>query len=299
MSQTRIHTRSKTADQSKPRPKPPISSQPTTSQPAASQPRPANSPGRPPFFTEVVRAEVCAVIATGCPFQTAAKYVGCTVKAIYALKKRDPEFAKQLARALAQRELIPLSHIREASGRSWRAAAWLLEHTVGGRYGGHVMTLAEELAAEEAEESAELSVAVPDNHRTPTAGFAVQNAAFDWTDSGSGIQASSFEIEIPGFGKLRPKHATQTNKQRESAATLAHASLLNATDRSPLPTATTASPSALPEHALLSASVDPEQILKSMKALDESALDESARRASQPAKACRDSRIPRERVTGT
>ncbi len=80
--------------------------------PTANQPAGTNRPGRPPFFTDVVRAEICAVVSTGCSFRTAAQYVGCTVQAIYALVKRDAEFNKQINRALEQREFIPLSQIR-------------------------------------------------------------------------------------------------------------------------------------------------------------------------------------------
>jgi hypothetical protein len=32
-----------------------------------------NRAGRPPFFTEVVRAEICAIVAAGCSYRTAAK----------------------------------------------------------------------------------------------------------------------------------------------------------------------------------------------------------------------------------
>jgi hypothetical protein len=39
-----------------------------------------------------------------------------------------------VVKALAEREAFPLSKLREACGRSWRAAAWLLERTVGGHF---------------------------------------------------------------------------------------------------------------------------------------------------------------------
>ncbi len=108
--------------------------------------------GRPAILNEVKRAEICAYVAAGCSYRTAAQFVGCTVQAICMLAKREAEFAGQLERAVAQREAVLLAHLRESSRRSWRAAAWLLEKTVGGRYGGkdgpRVETLEEEAERE-------------------------------------------------------------------------------------------------------------------------------------------------------
>lgn len=109
--------------------------------------------GRPAELDEVKRAEICALVSSGCSYRTAAKYVGCSVQAISALAKRDGEFAEQLEKAVAQREAILLSHLRESSKRSWRAAVWLLEMTVGGRFGGSVSTLDEEAESEMLDEA--------------------------------------------------------------------------------------------------------------------------------------------------
>jgi hypothetical protein len=69
------------------------------------------------------------------------------------LAKRDAAFAEQVDKSVAQRESILLSQLRESSKRSWRAAAWLLQTTVGGRFGGHVPTLEEEVESEAEEEA--------------------------------------------------------------------------------------------------------------------------------------------------
>lgn len=90
--------------------------------------------GRPTIFTEAKRAEICAMLAAGCTFKAAARYVGCSPSAISMLSQRDATFRQQVDRAIAEREIIPLSHLRESSKRSWRAAAWLLERTVKGTY---------------------------------------------------------------------------------------------------------------------------------------------------------------------
>lgn len=90
--------------------------------------------GRPRVLDEKKRAEICAQLAAGCTFTTAARYVGCTAAAISMLLKRDEEFRVQVDRALALREINPLAHIRAAMPRAWKAAAWMLERTVKGTY---------------------------------------------------------------------------------------------------------------------------------------------------------------------
>jgi hypothetical protein len=90
--------------------------------------------GRPLILDATKRAEICAILAAGCTFRNAARYVGCSAGAISMLLQRDESFRAQVDKALADRELIPLSHLRSASGKSWRAAAWLLERTVKGTY---------------------------------------------------------------------------------------------------------------------------------------------------------------------
>jgi hypothetical protein len=94
----------------------------------------ASRGGRPRVLDAVKRAEICAMVSVGCTFRTTARCAGCSPAAISMLMRRDEAFRDQVARALAQRELIPLAHMREASKRSWRAAAWLLERTVKGTY---------------------------------------------------------------------------------------------------------------------------------------------------------------------
>jgi hypothetical protein len=93
-----------------------------------------NAGGRPKILNETKRAEVCALLATGCSLRAAARYVGCDVSTLSKLKERDAAFRDQVVKALAERESFPLAKMREAAGRSWRAAAWLLERTVGGTY---------------------------------------------------------------------------------------------------------------------------------------------------------------------
>lgn len=172
----------------------------------------AGGAGATPFFTAAVRGEICGAVAMGCSFGTAAKYVGCTVRAIAELVERDRGFRKELDRAIAQRELIPLSYIREASKNSWRAAAWLLERTVGGRYGGQVLTLAEEASTEAAEEMDAL---------IRGAGVGDRGSGVGEQDSGGGGGSgglAEFGFEIPGFGNLVPAGGDSVGARSGAAA---------------------------------------------------------------------------------
>ncbi len=259
--------------------------------PPSGPPSSANNSPRPPFFSEVVRAEICSVIAAGCMFRVAARYVGCTVRAIAELKRCDREFARQLDRALVQRELIPLSHIREASKNSWKAAAWLLAHTVGGRYGEHVMTFEEELDAEESEQFSTAMADVQRPSSEPDAEFGpyeplansqgkdpragadaeptkVEPAKTEPTkvtshDSTTSAEETAATFEIPGFGKLVPAQSAASNPN-DPTATVKRVPPATTT-----PATATTRPTPLPPAAFTSDSVGPGQILDSMRALDD------------------------------
>lgn len=107
-----------------------------TTMSAATPAEPGGKPqGRPPALDETKQATVCALIAVGCSRRQAAEYVGCSPATIANLAKRDAPFAEQLRQALLQREVTPLKNVVAASGRSWRAGAWLLERRYPERYG--------------------------------------------------------------------------------------------------------------------------------------------------------------------
>jgi hypothetical protein len=104
---------------------------PNSSLPAPSSPLP---PGRPRTLDETKRSEICALITGGCGLKGAARYVGCHVSTIRREARRDPEFAERLRHAERESELAPLSAIRQAAKRSWRAGAWLMERGDAERY---------------------------------------------------------------------------------------------------------------------------------------------------------------------
>lgn len=267
-----------------------------SARPAANSPRGANNSACGPFFTEVVRAEICSVIAAGCMFRVAARYVGCTVRAIADLKRCDREFERQLDRALVQRELILLAHIREASKNSWKAAAWLLAHTVGGRYGEHVLTFDEELDAEESEKFAATMNALqrpasePDPEFGPYGPLAKSQDTVQGRDQCAAADAEATKsaptkvtrhdspirtgepaspFEIPGFGKLVPAEAAAGDSSdfinfNDPLSTVKRIPPLAAT-----PASATTRPTPLPAAATKFGKVSQAQIRESMRALDD------------------------------
>jgi hypothetical protein len=254
-----------------------------------SPPNTSNAAPRPPFFTDVVRAEICSVLAAGCMFRDAARYVGCTIRAIAELIRCDREFARQIDRALVNRELILISHIRKAAEDSWKAAAWLLAHTVGGRYGEHIPTLAEEL---EAEESQQLAATIAELQRassdapaefgpyqpTPTTQQSDPHPAAHVEQpkvepmNVNNLAATTYgdealsKFEIPGFGTLVPAQATESNPNdlNNPLATVKRIWPPTTTPASP-----TTSPTPLPATAFKSGKVSPAQIRESMRAIDD------------------------------
>ncbi len=91
-------------------------------------------PGRPRILDEVKRASICALLAAGCSRRKAAEYIGCEPSTIGYLAARDRYFAKQIRQAEMQKEVRPLTNLMQASGRHWRAAAWLLDRQFPDRY---------------------------------------------------------------------------------------------------------------------------------------------------------------------
>jgi hypothetical protein len=83
--------------------------------------------GRPKVLDTVKQASICALLNAGCSRRQAAKYVGCAPSTIGYLAANDPHFAAQVRQAEMQKEVRPLRNLMQASGKHWRAAAWLLE----------------------------------------------------------------------------------------------------------------------------------------------------------------------------
>ena len=85
--------------------------------------------GRPRALNEDKRKQVCGLVASGCGMDHAARHVGCSVRTIRREALRNPAFGEKLRRAELAAQLQPISAVRSAASKNWRAAAWLLERT--------------------------------------------------------------------------------------------------------------------------------------------------------------------------
>lgn len=85
---------------------------------------------------ESVKKEIAAIVGTGCPLETAAKYAGCAIAEIRRELKKDKAFRNELTRAEELAEIYFLRQIKKAAQKEqyWRAAAWALERRIPGRY---------------------------------------------------------------------------------------------------------------------------------------------------------------------
>jgi hypothetical protein len=91
--------------------------------------------GRPRALDDAKRREVCALLTAGFEFQEAARYIGCARQTLRREMRRNPEFRRAVQDALLGSRLAPEKMLRQAAGRNWRAAAWLLERTEPHVYG--------------------------------------------------------------------------------------------------------------------------------------------------------------------
>lgn len=92
-------------------------------------------PGRPRILDDVKRAEICALLNAGLEFTETARYVGCTPRTIRREISRNAVFRREVHDALLAARVAPEKLLRQAAGRNWRAAAWLLERTEPQLYG--------------------------------------------------------------------------------------------------------------------------------------------------------------------
>src|SRR3954451_6770488 len=96
--------------------------------------RKARRLGRPRALDDVKQREACALIAGGCGFREAARYVNCNVGTIRREADRNPAFAEQLRNSEAYAQVSPLKAMQQAAGTHWRAAAWMLERAFPDRF---------------------------------------------------------------------------------------------------------------------------------------------------------------------
>lgn len=98
--------------------------------------RPNNRRSRKPALDEHRQDMICAIVAVGCTYETAADYVGVAASTIYRTAERQPAFRAKLNKACAQVQLHLVRRIYDcADGKQgWRAAAWLLSRRFPDRF---------------------------------------------------------------------------------------------------------------------------------------------------------------------
>jgi len=97
------------------------------------QPQQQGKPRRKKFDLEK-QQRLCAIVGLGVSVRAAALLCETSEASVRMRQQRDPAFRTRLAEAKQAREVIPLRAIREASGKNWRAAAWLLERVRPAEY---------------------------------------------------------------------------------------------------------------------------------------------------------------------
>jgi len=87
-------------------------------------------------LTDDQKREFCLIVLIGCDRETASNYLGCTLRQLQGALKRDPKFAKQLARAEATPEFIHMRNLHNAAKdeKHWRVSVWWLERCAPERY---------------------------------------------------------------------------------------------------------------------------------------------------------------------
>ncbi len=88
---------------------------------------PQNRGGRPTVVDDVLKGKMVILLATGLSLRQTAAFLGITHPTVSAAIAADPELASDIADARVRAELHPLAQLIRESGRSWKAAAWLLD----------------------------------------------------------------------------------------------------------------------------------------------------------------------------
>ena len=94
-----------------------------------------NKRGRPAAIDHNKTETIVGMLSLGCTRANAARYVGCTPETLRKTAKRDPKFAERMRQAEMNLEMKHMNNLVNASGRSWRASAWVLERLNPRRFG--------------------------------------------------------------------------------------------------------------------------------------------------------------------
>ncbi|HEV2210214.1 MAG TPA: hypothetical protein VG167_15660 [Verrucomicrobiae bacterium] len=86
--------------------------------------------GRPTKFTPANIRRMLKCAKRGLPLTLVAQAAGISFQTLLNYRKANPRFEDALQRSIAKGTDERLKKIEEASATDWRAASWLLEHTM-------------------------------------------------------------------------------------------------------------------------------------------------------------------------
>lgn len=84
--------------------------------------------GRPTVVDEQMKFTMLELLGIGMSLRTTAAHVGVSHQTVANLLAKDAAFAEEVRRTREQAKVFPLNCILRECGRSWRAAAWLVEY---------------------------------------------------------------------------------------------------------------------------------------------------------------------------
>lgn len=90
----------------------------------------------PLMLTDEQKGQIGGILSVGCDRQTAANFVGCTLRDIRRAMQRDAQFAHGVSHAEAACELGHMRIVQEAAKEKggWRVSAWWLERRAPERF---------------------------------------------------------------------------------------------------------------------------------------------------------------------
>jgi DNA-binding CsgD family transcriptional regulator len=103
--------------------------QPDSPTPSLRSPVPdLTRPGRPPALTPEKQSQLCEILRLGLSRTDAARILGTTVRTIYNHERHNTDFANAISQAQLDTDAKAYSSVLRAGEKSWRAAAWLIDH---------------------------------------------------------------------------------------------------------------------------------------------------------------------------
>lgn len=106
-----------------------------TAAPSVSQPETASSDepapstaGRPRLITPEKLAQFCDLLRLGLSRTEAARIVGVSIRTLYNHERDNPDLAEAIQQAMGASDTRAYRSVARAGDKSWRAAAWLIDH---------------------------------------------------------------------------------------------------------------------------------------------------------------------------